>query len=126
MTIWAGDQRHQLQHGGIAFLPRDIPHAVRCDIASRALVLSTPGGSQEGVFRTAGWDLSQPRPDGWQPSPEALHQAAEQNGVTLTGAAARPGRLSASHPLARSAGAARARFPRPQPPQPAPGRERVG
>ena len=85
MTIWAGDQRHQLQPGGIAFLPRHIPHAIRYDIASRALVLSTPAGSQEGVFRAAGWDLSQPRPDGWQPSPEALRQAAERNGVTLTG-----------------------------------------
>ena len=30
------DQRHQLTPGGIAFLPRNIPHAVRCDIASRA------------------------------------------------------------------------------------------
>jgi quercetin dioxygenase-like cupin family protein len=67
MTVWAGDQRHQLQPGGIAFLPRRLPHAVRYDTASRALILSTPAGSQERVFRAAGWDLSQPRPDGWQP-----------------------------------------------------------
>ena len=85
MTVWVGDQRHQLQPGGIAFLPRHIPHAVRSDIASRALVLSTPAGSQEGVFREAGWDLSQPLPEGWQPSPEALRAAAEHHGVTLTG-----------------------------------------
>jgi quercetin dioxygenase-like cupin family protein len=43
MTVWAGDQRHQLQPGGIAFLPRRLPHAVRYDTASRALILSTPG-----------------------------------------------------------------------------------
>src|SRR5947207_10413435 len=29
MTVWVGDQRHQLQPGGIAFLPRNIPHANR-------------------------------------------------------------------------------------------------
>jgi quercetin dioxygenase-like cupin family protein len=85
MTVWVGDQRHQLQPGGIVFLPRQLPHAVRYDVASRALVLSTPAGFQESVFRAAGWDLSEPRPDGWQPTPEALRAAAEHNGVTLTG-----------------------------------------
>ena len=48
--------------------PRNVPHAARRDIASRKLVLSTPGGFQETVFRTAGWDLSRPMPDGWQPT----------------------------------------------------------
>lgn len=85
MTVWAGDQRHRLQPGGIAFLPRNIPHAVRFDFASRALILSTPAGFQEAVFRAAGWDLSQPPPEGWQPPPEAGRQAAEQAGVTLIG-----------------------------------------
>jgi hypothetical protein len=54
-------------------------------MASRALVFSTPAGPQESVFRTAGWDLGRPRPEGWQPAPEALRRAAEQNGVTLAG-----------------------------------------
>jgi quercetin dioxygenase-like cupin family protein len=85
MTIWIGEARHQLRPGGIAFLPRNIPHAVRYDIASRALVLSTPGGFQETVFRSAGWDLAQPRPEGWQPTQDALRRAAEQAEVTLTG-----------------------------------------
>ena len=58
MTVWVGEARHQLRPGGIAFLPRNIPHAVRYDIASRALVLSTPAGFQEEVFRSAGWDLA--------------------------------------------------------------------
>lgn len=83
MTVWAGDDRHQLKPGGIGFLPRQIPHAIRFDTTSRALILSTPAGIQEGVFRAAGWDLSQPTPDGWRIAPDALREAAEQNGVTL-------------------------------------------
>lgn len=85
MTIWAGEERHRLQPGGVAFLPRNIPHAIRCDIATRALVLSTPAGFQESVFRSAGWDLSRPMPGDWQPTPDAIRRAAEQAGVTLVG-----------------------------------------
>jgi len=85
MTIWVGDQRSELHPGGIGFLPRQLPHAVRFDVPSRALILSTPAGPQEGVFRAAGWDLSQPAPDGGQIPPEVLREAAEQNGVTLIG-----------------------------------------
>ena len=85
MTVWVGEARHQLWPGGIAFLPRGIPHAVRCDIASRALVLTTPAGPQETIFRAAGWDLSQPQPDGWQPTQEAVRRAAEQAGNTVIG-----------------------------------------
>jgi quercetin dioxygenase-like cupin family protein len=85
MTVWVAEQRHILQPGGIAFLPRNIPHAVRCDIASRALILSTPAGHQETVFRSAGWDLSRPMPEGWQPTQDALRRAADQAGVTLLG-----------------------------------------
>lgn len=85
MTVWVGEERHRLSPGGIAFLPRGIPHAVRCDIASRALVLTTPAGPQETVFRAAGWDLSQPLPDGWQPTQDAVRRAAEQAGNTVLG-----------------------------------------
>lgn len=85
MTVWVGEERHRLLPGGIAFLPRNISHAVRCDVASRMLVLSTPGGFQEIVFRTAGWDLSRPVPEGWQPTQEAVRDAAEHAGVTLLG-----------------------------------------
>jgi hypothetical protein len=77
-------QRWQLQPGGVVFLPRNIPHAIRFDIVSRALVLSVPAG-QENVFRAAGWDLSRPRPEDWQITQDALHQAAEQHGVRLIG-----------------------------------------
>jgi quercetin dioxygenase-like cupin family protein len=85
MTVWVGEQRHILRPGGIAFLPRNIPHAVRCDIASRALVLCTPAGHQEIVFRTGGWDLSRPLPEGWQPTQDAVRHSAEQAGNTVLG-----------------------------------------
>jgi quercetin dioxygenase-like cupin family protein len=85
MTVWVGEDRHQLRPGGIAFLPRDIPHAVRCDIASRALVLCTPAGHQEAIFRAAGWDLTKPVPEGWQPADDAVPHAAAQAGNTVVG-----------------------------------------
>jgi quercetin dioxygenase-like cupin family protein len=85
MTVWVGDQRHQLKAGGFAFLPRGIPHAVRYDMASRALVLCTPAGHQEVIFRAAGWDLSKPLPDGWHITQEQLRRAAEKGGNTVIG-----------------------------------------
>jgi quercetin dioxygenase-like cupin family protein len=55
MTVWVGDQRHQLQPGGLAFLPRGIPRAVRYDMASRALVLCPrPGTRRPSSGRPAG------------------------------------------------------------------------
>jgi len=84
MTVWAGDRRTQLLPGGIGFLPRELPHAFRFDTDSRALILSTPGG-QENFFRTAGWDLSRPAPDGWEISLDVLRQAAAHNGVAIIG-----------------------------------------
>jgi quercetin dioxygenase-like cupin family protein len=85
MTVWVGDERRQLQAGGFAFLPREIPHAVRYDADSRALILCTPAGHQEIIFRTAGWDLSKPLPDDWQVSPEEVRAAAERAGNTVLG-----------------------------------------
>lgn len=82
MTVWVGDQRHQLQPGGFAFLARNIPHAVRYDMASRALVLCIPARHQETIF-PGGWDLTKPLPAGWQITQEQLRQAAEQGGNTV-------------------------------------------
>ncbi len=84
MTVWVGDERRELGPGGIGFLPREVPHAFRFDMDSRALILSTPAG-QESVFRVAGWDLSHPQPDGWTLSPEAARGAAEAYGTTVIG-----------------------------------------
>jgi hypothetical protein len=54
-------------------------------MASRAPVLNTPAGSQEAVFRAAGWDLSHPLPEGWQVDQQQLRQGAEQAGNTVIG-----------------------------------------
>ena len=64
MTVWVGEQRRELGPGSIGFLPREIPHSFRFDTDARALTLTTPAG-QEGFFRSVGWDLSKPRPQGW-------------------------------------------------------------
>lgn len=84
MTVWVGDQRTLLEPGGVGFLPKGIAHAFRFDAPSRALIITTPSG-QEEFFRGAGWDLSQPRPDGWSISMDALTHAAAAHGTQLVG-----------------------------------------
>lgn len=84
MTVWVGERRVELRPGGIGFLPRSIPHAFRFDAPSRALILSTPAG-QEDFFRAAGWDLSQPKPEGWSISVESLQKAAAAVGTEVVG-----------------------------------------
>jgi hypothetical protein len=39
------------------------------------LGLRVPAGMEE-FFRTVGWDLSRPRPDGWAITPESMAAAA--------------------------------------------------
>lgn len=95
-VLWGEDpdnptERHVLTQGGLVYMPRKVPHAVRCDIHSRILIINTPGGLQELVFRGAGWDLSQgPKPDGWQASVESLYEAGMAAGNTVN--APPPGR----------------------------------
>ncbi len=57
----------------------------------RALVLCTPAGHQETIFRAAGWDLAEPLPEGWQITAEQLRHAAEHGGNTVIGPPHRPG-----------------------------------
>jgi quercetin dioxygenase-like cupin family protein len=82
MTVWVGNNRYKLLPAGVGFLPREAPHAFRFDANSVALTLTTPAG-QENFFRSAGWDLSKPRPEGWVISPDSLREAAAENGVTV-------------------------------------------
>ncbi len=68
--VWFGDQDspRDLDDGGIAFLPRGIPHAFKVTSDQAwVLMVCTPGGI-EGMFREAGWDLRNPLPDGWEVS----------------------------------------------------------
>jgi quercetin dioxygenase-like cupin family protein len=85
ITVFVGDERHTVLPGGAVWLPRHIPHAIRCNIASRLIILNTPGGYQEATFRGAGWNLTVPKPKGWEASIESLMKAGEAAGNTLTG-----------------------------------------
>ena len=64
--FWAGEHRDELSEGRVAFLPRNVPHAYRFTSQTvDMLAVCTPAGTEE-FFRAAGWDLSRPRPDGWE------------------------------------------------------------
>jgi quercetin dioxygenase-like cupin family protein len=83
--FWVGDRRYELGEGGVAFLPRGVPHAYRITADAETLNISTPGGL-ETFFRTAGRDVREPRPDGWQVSFDVLAQASEAAGQTILAA----------------------------------------
>jgi quercetin dioxygenase-like cupin family protein len=83
--FWAGEQRYELSEGGVAFLPRNIPHAYRFTSPTvDMLAVCTPAGV-ENFFRAAGWDLSQPKPDGWEITPATMAAAAHVAGQTILG-----------------------------------------
>jgi hypothetical protein len=78
-------QRWELSEGGVAFLPRNVPHAYRLTSpAVDLIVVCTPSG-MEDFFRAAGWDLSRPRPDGWEITPAIMTAAAAATGQTTLG-----------------------------------------
>lgn len=83
--VWAGDQRWELSEGGIAFLPRGVPHAYRfTSEVVDMLGICTPAG-MEDFFRAAGWDLTRPRPDDWAITPADMAAAAASAGQTILG-----------------------------------------
>jgi quercetin dioxygenase-like cupin family protein len=82
---WVGDQRWELSEGGVAFLPRNVPHAYRLTSPTvDMLTVCTPAGAED-FFRAAGWDLSRPRPDGWEITPASMAAAAAATGQTILG-----------------------------------------
>ena len=82
--VVVGDATHEVRAGGVAFLPRDIPHAYRITDDAHLLTICTPAGL-EGFFRTAGRDLSLPMPDGWAITPESLAAALDPFGGRIVG-----------------------------------------
>ena len=83
--FWVGDQRFELSEGGVAFLPRNVPHAYRFTSADvDMLAVCTPAGTED-FFRAAGWDLSSPVPEGWEITPATLAAAAAATGQTVLG-----------------------------------------
>ncbi len=85
LTVWAGDQRRELSDGGVAVLPRGVPHTylVASDIATILEVIA-PGGLEQ-AFREAGWDLRDPPPDDWACTPGAVAAAMAKVGCTILG-----------------------------------------
>ena len=85
MSAWVDGERHDLEAGGFAFLPRGIPHAYRFTADnSRALLIATPAGVED-MFREAGWDLAAPAPEGWSVSMPLLAQICERRGTPIVG-----------------------------------------
>ena len=83
--FWAGEHRYELSEGGVAFLPRNIPHAYRFTSQTvDMLVVCTPAGTEE-FFRAACGTLSRPRPDGWEITPARMAAAAAATGQTILG-----------------------------------------
>ncbi|MGY0064266.1 cupin domain-containing protein [Streptomyces sp. LZ34] len=83
--VWIGDRRFELTAGGVAFLPRNIPHAYRFTSDNvDMLAIATPL-SMENFFRDAGWDRSRPKP-----ADRAVTPAARR---TVTGSSP-PGRTA--------------------------------
>ena len=84
-TFWVGDERHEVRAGGVAWMPRGLPHTYRIDSEqAHVLNICTPGGL-EGFFRTAGRDTSLPRPDGWAITPQSIGAALAAHGGEVLG-----------------------------------------
>ncbi|MEV0222295.1 cupin domain-containing protein [Streptomyces sp. NPDC050704] len=81
--VWAGEEEYELREGGI--LPRRIPHGYRITSKKADLLfISTPGGLEK-MFRHAGRDLREPRPEGFEISAQLLAEAAELSGNVVLG-----------------------------------------
>lgn len=83
--VWAGDDRYEVGPGGIAYLPRDIPHTYRVtQDGTDMLTICTPGG-MDTFFRRVGHDVSTPKPEGWAITPASLGAAAAAGGQQILG-----------------------------------------
>ncbi len=85
--VWIGEsgQEQRLVSGGVAWMPRDVPHAYVIDSdTADVLFVATPGGL-EGFFRHAGHDLTTPSPESWSLTPDALAASFSEHGGTILG-----------------------------------------
>jgi quercetin dioxygenase-like cupin family protein len=83
--FWAGDRRYELGEGGVAFLPRGVPHAYRFTSPAVELLAVGPPGRAEDFLRAAGWDLSQPWPAAQAVTPASMAAAAAATGQVVLG-----------------------------------------
>ncbi len=83
--LWSDGRRSELSAGGVAFLPRGVPHGYRITSPTAdLLMICTPSGI-EGMFREVGRDVSAPRPPGWRVDLDRLAEAAAERGNTILG-----------------------------------------
>jgi hypothetical protein len=85
IRAWVGDDHYDVATGGVAFLPRGIPHAFRVTSPeARFLVLGLPGGLEQ-LYEGAGWNLHTPAPDGWTVSIPQLVASEARRGNRVLG-----------------------------------------
>jgi quercetin dioxygenase-like cupin family protein len=95
LIVWVGQQRREIDAGSVAFLPRDVPHTyLVTSETAKILEVIAPGGLEQ-AFREAGWDLSQPMPEGWTCTPKAVGEAMSKVGCEILG----PPRTAADGPM---------------------------
>ena len=82
IRFFSGGESWVLGAGGFAFLPREIPHGFRTegDVASRSLLLATPGGFEEFVS-----ELSTVEPPSGPPDMAVLMETAARYKVDILG-----------------------------------------
>ena len=82
IRFFSGGESWVLGPGGFAFLPRGIPHGFRteADVASRSLLLVTPGGFDQFVA-----ELSSTEPPAGPPDMALLVQTAARYGIEILG-----------------------------------------
>ncbi len=85
LVVWAGDQRQELSDGGVAVLPKGVPHTYFVTSPTAAILEVIAPGGLEQAFREAGWDLRSPPPDNWTCMPEAVATAMAKVGCTILG-----------------------------------------
>ncbi|MGH9182655.1 MAG: quercetin 2,3-dioxygenase [Acidimicrobiales bacterium] len=86
-TFVIGDDARAASPGTWIFVPRETPHAWRCDSPEgRLLNLTVPGGL-ESFYRQAGESVADPRrlPPKREPDVEALSSTAARYGIAIIG-----------------------------------------
>ena len=85
--VWIGDRDHpqRVETGGVAFMPRDVPHAYVIDSRTADVVFLTTPGGLEGFFRHVGHDLATPQREDWSLTPEVLEPAFREHGGAILG-----------------------------------------
>jgi hypothetical protein len=75
----------ELSEGGIVYLPKNVPHGYRITSETAdLLMICTPAGI-EGMFRHAGRDMADPRPEGYEMSKAKMAEAADLYGQVIVG-----------------------------------------